>query len=262
MRIDEAKPVDGGAHTGGLAQRVLERERIAEFYHDNFVADQVRDFERLVIAGGRHDGVIADVGGGCGFFAQAVARAFGLPTRVLDSDPVSVEASRRNGVPAELFDALEPRFAGDEGIVCFNLILHHLIGGSLAQTRDLQRRALANWRNREVRVFVNEYVYESPLVRGASAWLIGVVTSSRALSAIARLVGRVVPSLRANTLGVGVRFRDSTDWRRLFTEAGFEVVAYHRGEEEPKSIPRRMMLITSMRRDSFLLAPSSSAAGA
>lgn len=242
-----------GVATG--AQRRLDGERIAEFYHENFVADQLRDFERLVMTDGGSTGVVADVGGGCGYFAEAVSREFQVPTRVLDSDPVSIQEARSRGVDAQQFDALAPHFAGDEGIVCFNLILHHLIGRSLAETRRLQQRALAQWRDRGVRIFVNEYIYESPLARGASAWLIGVVTSSKALSAVARVAGRVVPSLQANTLGVGVRFRDGADWRRLFGEAGYDVVGYHKGDEEPVSLPRRLLLIASMRRDSFLLAP-------
>lgn len=253
MRYEGVNPERLGA--GAAPQRVLDGERIAEFYHENFVADQLRDFDRLVIANGGSGGVVADIGGGCGYFAQAVSREFGVPTRVLDSDPVSVREAQSRGVEAQVFDALEPRFAGDEGVVCFNLILHHLIGGSLAETRALQTRALTKWRARGVRIFVNEYIYESPGARGASAWLIGVVTSSKALSAIARLAGRAIPSLQANTLGVGVRFRDAADWRRLFAEAGYEVVGYHKGEEEPVSLPRRLLLIASMRRDSFLLAP-------
>jgi hypothetical protein len=238
------------------AQRVLESERIAEFYHDNFVADQVRDFDRLVIADGVPDGVIADVGGGCGYFARAVSRDFDLPTRVLDSDPASIAAAQAMGVEAELFEALNPRFSGDEGVVCFNLILHHLIGNSASATRALQTRALSNWRDRGVRVFVNEYIYVSPVVRGASAWIIWFVTANRMLSAIAGLAGRVFPSLRANTLGVGVRFRDDEDWRGLFAEAGYHVVGYHRGDDEPISLPRRLLLIASVRRDSFFLAPT------
>ncbi|OQW43934.1 MAG: hypothetical protein A4S16_05475 [Proteobacteria bacterium SG_bin6] len=243
----------GQSSTGG--QRALDSQRIAEFYDDNFVTDQVRDFEALVMRSGGMVGVVADVGGGCGYFSQAIARQFGLSVRVLDSDPKSIEEAREKGLEAMQFDALAPSFAGDEGVVCFNLILHHLVGETLADTRTLQARALANWRERNVRVFVNEYIYDSPVVRGASAWLIGVITSSRILSAAAGQVGRFIPSLRANTLGVGVRFRDAADWRRLFHEAGYQVLGHVRGAEEPVSLPRRMMGILSMRRDSFLLGP-------
>jgi len=62
-----------------------------------------------------------------------------------------------------------------------------------------------------------------------------------------------VPSLRANTFGVGVRFRTAGDWRRLFAEAGYKVLGYRRGDNEQLSLPRRLMMISSIRRDSFIL---------
>ena len=55
-------------------------------------------------------------------------------------------------------------------------------------------------------VFVNEYIYEL-YVGNVSGWLIFQVTKSRVLSWIGRVVSTVVPSLRAKTFGVSVRFR-------------------------------------------------------
>lgn len=238
-------------------QVTLGREQVSEFYHDVFVSSQVRDFDRLCrVRGLPRQGVVVDVGGGCGFFAAAVRDAFGAPVRVVDMDPVSVERARALGLDARSGDALAPELQGDEALVCFNLILHHLVGGTDAATRALQLAALRAWRRPGVHVFVNEYVYESPL-RGFSARAIFEVTSSRLLSAIARVVGRLVSSLRANTLGVGVRFRESADWRSLFEEAGYRVLAAERGEEETVSLARAVLLIKSCRRDSFLLCADS-----
>jgi hypothetical protein len=246
--------------SGGDApeQRVLNADRISEFYHDNFVADQARDFGQLVVEKQRPDGVVADVGGGCGYFAAAISRDYGVRTRVLDTDPASIAASRDAGVEAKLFDALAPKFEGDEEIASFNLILHHLIGTSDARTRTLQMRAVETWKEKCRGVFVNEYIYESPVVAGFSARLIWWVTSSRFLSAIGVVVSRFIPSLRANTFGVGVRFRTAADWRGLFQAAGFKVVDYRRGDDEPCSFFRRLMGIRSIRRDSFFLAPVTS----
>lgn len=247
---------DGSSDDGTPIQRVLNADRISEFYHDNFVADQARDFGELVMRVQRPEGVVADVGGGCGYFAAAIARDYGVRARVLDTDPASVVASRNAGIEAELFDALAPQFADDEEVASFNLILHHLIGASDAKTRQLQVRALETWHGKCQGVFVNEYIYESWFVTGFSAWLIWAVTSSRPLSAIGAAVSRIVPSLRANTFGVGVRFRTVADWRALFASAGFEVVGYRKGDEEPRSFSRRLMWIKSIRRDSFHLAPT------
>jgi hypothetical protein len=56
-----------------------------------------------------------------------------------------------------------------------------------------------------------------------------------------------------NTFGVGVRFRSHDEWLEIFTALGLEVLGTVRGAEEVVSLPRRMLLIKSCRRDSFLL---------
>ncbi len=234
-------------------QLKLSTQSIAEFYHDNFVADQVRDFAELVIDRGGYTGLVADVGGGCGYFVDALQRRFGVAGRVLDSDSGSVQACRERGIDAMPFDALQPRFAGDERMASFNLILHHLVGKDERATRALQVKALAGWRGRADSIFVNEYIYESPAPRGLASRLIYEITSSRLLSAAASAISRVLPSLRANTFGVGVRFRTAQDWHMLFAEAGYRVAAHRRGKREPLSLPRRLMAISAIRRDSFLL---------
>lgn len=236
------------------SQRRLAPEQTAEFYHNHFVADQVAGF--LQLAGRSGDGVVADVGGGCGFFARALQAASPWTARVLDLDPRSVEICRQNGVQAEVADALAPPQRGDEAIASFNLILHHLIGRDEASTRALQVKALRAWLGRSPRLFVHEYIYESGAFGGVSAYLIYAITSSHLLSWLGRSVSRIVPSLRANTFGVGVRFRSAAACAELFDEAGWRLQSQVRGVEEPISLARRLLLIQSCRRDSFLLVPS------
>lgn len=233
----------------------LDAQRLSEFYHDNFVSDQVRDFGTLLGGDIRQGMIVADVGGGCGYFARSVQDKFGICALVLDSDPTSVSASRAAGVSAELFDALNPRFRGDEDVISFNLVLHHLVGIDERRTRDMQIKAVEAWRSHCQKIFVNEYIYESHLIDRYSPWLIWTITSSKLLSALAKLVGRFVPSLRANTLGVGVRFRTAEDWKSIFHEAGFAVSGHVQGDDEPVGIARRLLLIRTIRRDSFLLVP-------
>lgn len=173
--------------------------------------------------------------------------------RVVDADPGSVATATKAGVDAMVGDALAWQHMGDESVACFNLILHHLVGQGEQATRDLQMKALDRWKGTGTRLFVNEYIYDS-WVKEWSGSLIYRITSSRLLSTVAGFVSRFVPSLRANTFGVGVRFRAEQEWRRLFAAEGWRVVGYRRGREEEVSLPRRMLLIRSCRRDSFLLA--------
>jgi hypothetical protein len=236
-----------------IEQRILAADQLKAFYHDEFVEDQVRDFGVLVPRG-EVRGVVVDIGGGCGYFARRLADIEGVKTRVIDQDPSSVEASRGIGVEAEPGDALAPSPAGDEGIVCFNLILHHLVGPTDGATRALQIKALRSWRGKVPVLFVNEYIYES-FVGTVSGRLIYAITSSRLLSAVGVGIARLVPAFRANTFGVGVRFRSHQEWLTLFAEAGFHVVGTRIGVPERISPPLRSLLISVIRRDSFRLEP-------
>lgn len=231
-------------------QAKLSPEQIEAFYHDIFVDDQVRDFRSMV---GEHGSeLVVDVGGGCGFFARRLADTGGYRTRVIDMDPRSIEGCEAIGIDGRIGDALAPRAEGDEDLVCFNLILHHLVGKNERETRALQLKALKAWRGKAKRVFVNEYIYQS-LVGQVSPRLIYEITSSSILSAIGRQLARIVPSFKANTFGVGVRFRSCEQWHRMFGEAGYRVVDSRTGAPEHVSPPLRTLMIKTIRRDSFLL---------
>jgi hypothetical protein len=234
-----------------IDQRRLSTEQVEAFHHDEFVADQVADFAALSphLSG---SGAVVDVGGGCGFFARALADAQGLRTRVIDMDQASVEFARGLGVEAEVGNALAPKFQEDEQAACFNLILHHLIGKDEATTRALQIAALRAWHGRIGCLFVNEYIYQS-FVGGFSGRLIFEITANPVLSFVCRQVAKVVPAFRANTFGVGVRFRSHDEWVRLFAEAGYRVTGLRVGQPETISAPLRLLLIKTIRRDSFRL---------
>lgn len=234
-------------------QKTLSVEQIEAFYHDEFVDDQVRHFVSLLGAAGEHNRVV-DMGGGCGFFARQLAGTTHYRLKVVDMDPASVAACHAAGIEAARGDAINPVITEDEDIVCFNLILHHLVANSDNSTLALQKQALIAWRNNARFIFVNEYIYESYL-GNASGWLIFQITKSALLSGIGKVVSRLVPSLKANTFGVGVRFRSHDEWRKVFESANFDVTATKLGKEEQVSLARRLLLIKHIRRDSFVLVP-------
>jgi SAM-dependent methyltransferase len=236
-------------------QQLLSTEQVRAFHHDGFVEEQVGHFMSLLGAAARDDpSEVLDVGGGCGFFAQRLTALTGRRVLVMDTDAASIEACRRVGVEAMYGDALRPEVTGRGGVVTFNQILHHLVGHSERATQELQRQALSVWREQARAVFVNEYIYESYL-GNLSGWLIFQITKSKLLSWFGRAVATFVPSLKANTFGVGVRFRAHREWLRLFESAGYDVRSSILGVEEKVSLARRMLLIKHRRRDSFLLEP-------
>lgn len=234
-------------------QKVLESQQISAFYHDNFVQEQVKHFTEIAQPALAAEAVVVDIGGGCGYFANAISKELKLNVRVIDMDPVSVKEAKKVGLDAMLGDALAPAKSGDEGIVCFNLILHHLVASTELKTTELQSRALSVWQDVGIKIFVNEYIYES-WFNNLSGSLIYHVTKSKFLSFFAQVVSKLVPSLRANTFGIGVRFRSNSEWKKLFSDAGFTVVNEVKGNKEYISFPRRLLLIKEIRRDSFLLA--------
>ena len=119
----------------------------------------------------------------------------------------------------------------------------------------MQGQALSVWHLTVQAVFVNEYIYESYVINNFSGWLIYQITSNSVLSCLARFVAKLSPSLKANTFGVGVRFRSHKEWWKLFESLGFKVVGTKLGEQEFVSLPRRLLLIKNCRRDSFFLKP-------
>jgi hypothetical protein len=235
-------------------QRHLAANQIQAFYHKGFVQQQVEHFRRIALPYIDKEKVVVDIGGGCGYFAAAISADMRIGTRVLDTDPVGIEFARKIGLDAVLSDAVQPIKKQDEGTACFNLILHHLVGASEKDTKDLQVRSLSAWNDSNVSVFVSEYVYESWLP-DFSGWLIFQITRNKTLSAIGSLFARFFPSLKANTFGVGVRFRSSDAWKAIFINSGFSLKKEIRGEKEDISKPRRLLLIKEIRRDSFFLVP-------
>jgi hypothetical protein len=236
-------------------QKILSREQVEEFHHDEFVEEQVRHFVSLVGGSSGPRLVVVDVGGGIGLFAHRLQQVGGHEIRVLDLDAGSIALCAKLGVKCTIGDALNPRFSGDEQMATFNMILHHLVGASEQETRQLQTRALAAWHANARKLFVNEYVYDS-FFGNLSGWLIFKITNSRVLSWIGRKVAVVVPSLRANTFGVGVRFRSHDEWRQLFDAAGFRVENFIRGTNDTLPMTYRLLFIKNRRRDSFLLVPA------
>lgn len=233
-------------------QKILNAEQVAAFYHDGFVQQQVEHFKKIALQTVELGKIVVDMGGGCGYFASAIKRELNIPTRVIDMDPVSVKSAQSLGVEAVVGDALQPIKKNDEGVVCFNLILHHLVASSEAETLVLQSRAISTWRENNVRVFVNEYIYDS-WIANFSGWLIYQITKNKLLSAIGNSVAKILPSLKANTFGVGVRFRSNSEWKKIFEKSGFIVENQLKGEPEFISLPRRLLLIKEIRRDSFVL---------
>ena len=89
-------------------QRTLNVEQVAAFYHDKFVQQQINHFKKIALSSVERGKVIVDIGGGCGYFANAIKKELDILTRVIDMDPVSIESALKLGVEAMVGNALRP----------------------------------------------------------------------------------------------------------------------------------------------------------
>jgi len=235
-----------------VEQRILSKEQLSDFYIETFVAEQKAHISRLLKTD-TPDLKIVDVGGGAGFLASAVGKELGFAVTVWDIDPEAVRLARLRGVNAVEKNILTSIEKQPVDVMFFNLVLHHLVGSSNKQTLETQRVALENAKRCANTILVHEYIYESYFFDELSSWLIWLLTSSTSLVRLLRMIGKIVPSLNANTLGVGVRFHCKSGWKRQFEEAGFMVVNSIDCQREHVSLARRILLIRNLYRTTFLL---------
>ena len=161
--------------------------------HGDFVDMQVTQLKKLLfqedIQFDSKDAIV-DMGGGSGCFA---ARLTDLTPKicVYDTDGNALGGCDRDLVLPVCSDALNPKIEDDVKLVCFNLILHHLVDGTEKEIRGMQTKALSFWSKRYL--FVYEYCYES-FIDGLSGKLIYWITKSKCLSFLCKLVSFFISS--------------------------------------------------------------------
>ena len=139
-------------------QTTLSKKQL-EYYYEDFGDDtQTEHFIRLIPQKYLlSTNVIVDIGGGVGYFASSIRSRIELKVRILDIDSVAIDQCRNKGLTAIFCDALNPSIQGDEDVVCFNLVLHHLVGEDERSTLNMQKQALNVWKNHAKLIFINEY---------------------------------------------------------------------------------------------------------
>ena len=235
-----------------VEQRVLSKEQLSDFYIEEFVGEQKAHISRL-LKSDSPDLKVVDVGGGAGFLASALGEELGLTVTVWDIDAEAIRLARLKGVNAIEKNILTTIEKYSVDVMLFNLVLHHLVGSSNRETLATQKTALENAKCCTNTIIVHEYIYESYFFDGLSSYLIWLLTSSTSLVRLLAMIGKIIPSLNANTIGVGVRFNCKSGWRRLFQDAGFRIVNSIDCQREHVSFPRRILLIRNLYRTTFLL---------
>jgi SAM-dependent methyltransferase len=199
-----------------------------------------------------------DVGGGNGVFADRVLDHFPSATGVVgDNAAVMLEANvSRARKRAILLDALSlPTATLDRvDVVFLHWVLHHLVvTGDYARSRHNIVRVLSDVRwllKAGGMVSVFENMYDGWPYHNTPSHLIFNATSAQRLAGAMRRFG-------ANTAGVGVCFQSEASWRKIFDEAGFEIVTFTPDETWPMSRAKRVgLMIKSVRCGHFWLRPA------
>ncbi len=202
---------------------------------------------------------ILDVGGGNGafldrvltFYPEASGVVLDNSTLMLEKNTVGPRKSVVIGSAVEVGRLFEPE---QFDLVTVNVLLHHLVGKSEEQTRELITRCLEGIRSL-IRpgglVVVYEQIYEGLLPLPDPGRLIYALTSIRQ-----PWIARHLKKFGANTAGIGVRFRSTGAWRSLFSQAGLLVLAERDVVIDDPPLTRRVALnIGKVGSYLFLLKP-------
>ncbi|MBD3399279.1 MAG: methyltransferase [Candidatus Coatesbacteria bacterium] len=243
-----------------MAQSSVSKGETAErFDVDNYTHRTVwppifRFFDRSFPKGAFH---LLDVGGGAGYFADYILEARpGCRVTVLDISPGLLERNRPHRRKRLILgDALQlDELPSGEtfNIICFNLVLHHLLATDETSTRrlriDVLRRA-ATLLRRCGRILIIEPLYLGMFHVDIPSILVYRLTRSQFFAPLCKRLG-------ARTAGEGVLFQPGNRWLHTFEDAGLEIQdQYIFGPWEINPLYKIALNIASIRTGIFWLAP-------
>ena len=132
-----------------IEQRILHRDAL-DVFHDSipFAFDEIEDFKGCYNYDRDSSFTLLDVGGGVGHFVLALQQEFpNMRATILDLDENAISKAKSNGLHAVVGSVLTPPPSiplQTFDVVCFNLILHHIIAENDRDTRKLQELAFSN----------------------------------------------------------------------------------------------------------------------
>lgn len=201
-----------------------------------------------------------DVGGGNGVFADRLLAAYPRAEgAVLDNSRLLLERNRPNPRKTLIEDSAEnlDRLPQRYDLICFNWVLHHLVGDgyrtSVAHVDGTLRKA-AGLLTPRGHVSIFENMYDGLLLDNAPSHIIFGLTSAKTIAPIVRRLG-------ANTARLGVCFQSRASWQRILERAGIQAIGY--GEDHSWKIPwawRAFLHVGDIRCANFWGRPRAAAA--
>lgn len=197
-----------------------------------------------------------DVGGGNGVFADRLLKYYPKSKgTVLDNSQLllnkNVSDSRKTIIcdSVENLNKLETKY----DLICFNWLLHHLIGNSYLDTRKNMYTAIDTvvpLLTDRGRVSIFENMYNGLVVDGLPSLLIFTLTSSKAIAGFIKKMG-------ANTAGVGVCFLSQKQWTKVLDRTSLKLLKYTDDDKWSISLKLNVLLhIGNIRCGHFWLVDS------
>jgi Methyltransferase domain len=197
-----------------------------------------------------------DVGGGNGVFADRLLKYYPKSKgTVLDNSQLllnkNVADSRKTIIcdSVENLNKLETKY----DLICFNWLLHHLIGNSYLDTRKNMYTAIDTivpLLTDRGRVSIFENMYNGLFIDGLPSLLIFTLTSSKAIAGFIKKMG-------ANTAGVGVCFLSQKQWTKVLDQTNLKLLKYTDDDKWPIPLKLNVLLhIGNIRCGHFWLVDS------
>jgi Methyltransferase domain len=175
-----------------------------------------------------------DVGGGNGIFADQLLAYYPNSTgTVLDNSQLLLNKNTTNSRKTIICDSVEnlSKLETKYDLICFNWLLHHLIGNSYLSTRENISAAISTATlllTDRGRISIFENTYNGLVADGLPSLLIFTLTSSRAIAGFIKKMG-------ANTAGVGVCFLSQKQWVQVLEKTSLNLLKYSDDDKWPIS---------------------------
>jgi Methyltransferase domain len=175
-----------------------------------------------------------DVGGGNGVFADQLLEYYPKSRgAVLDNSQLLLSKNVTNSRKTIICDSVEnlSKLETKYDLICFNWLLHHLIGNSYLDTRKNISTAISTvipLLTDRGRVSIFENMYDGLVVDGLPSILIFTLTSSKAIAGFIKKMG-------ANTAGVGVCFLSQKQWVQVLEKTSLNLLKYSDDDKWPIS---------------------------
>lgn len=166
-----------------------------------------------------------DVGGGNGVFADRLLEYYpNSRGTVLDNSQLLLNKNNIHDRKTIICDSVEnlSKITEKYDLICFNWLLHHLVGSSYAETRkniSAAIEAVIPLLTDRGRISIFENMYNGLIVDGLPSKLIFRLTSSKIISGFIKKMG-------ANTAGIGVCFLSQQQWTKTLNNTNLNLLKY------------------------------------